>query len=628
MATTTGKRAARETGRARGRRRVVGLTAAAALLVGSLIGGGGPAGAATGTVYARRITGSHLWVSDHALGFCRLDGPGADGTFAINQATCSLAATSPGQPAASGNVVFVPDNAAKGRGVWRLSFNAGTETVGGAVLVAGLPGGKRATATALDAAGNLYVGFIKSGDIYRVPRATGVPGAPVLIGRTTDGRGVSGLAVAGGSLYIAEGTAVTLMRDAATCRPCITEVTDISSTAPTAIANFGDDVLYVAETPGVDSTVLRFTVSSGAEDVYATTGNDGAVSTAFKFVSGLWTDPGTGDLYVGDDPADGAQVFRGHLWLVPPGDPEAPGGGGPPPPPPGALTGSLYASELTSPGGAVVLGGDLWVADHFFGFCRLDPAPATSPPIAPFTINQDTCDTSAVSPGQPSASDNNVYVPDNSSKSLGVWRLTFDPTTRTITGATVLGGCCGLSGNRATATALGPDGNLYVGFIKTGDILRVVNPAGSFSQASVQKVGRTSDGRGVGGIGFVGSDLYMAQGGGVTRISGATGCSGACTAVPTQISAVGPTALTTAGPFVLVADTPASASQVLRFDTGTATTSVYAVSGVLPDGTSVGFRFVSGLYVGGFGTLYVLDDPADGAQVIQGHAWSVAPATP
>src|ERR671928_126943 len=80
----------------------------------------------------------HLWIADHALGFCRVDpsATAAGGNF-VNQNACNLSANSPGQPTydPSTNFVYVPDNSAKGQGVWRLTFNPTSQTVGSPALL-------------------------------------------------------------------------------------------------------------------------------------------------------------------------------------------------------------------------------------------------------------------------------------------------------------------------------------------------------------------------------------------------------------------------------------------------------------------------------------------------------------
>jgi sugar lactone lactonase YvrE len=203
-----------------------------------------------------------------------------------------------------------------------------------------------------------------------------------------------------------------------------------------------------------------------------------------------------------------------------------------------------------------------------------------------------------------------------------VWRLSFDPVTETVGNLTLLaGGAGGLAGNRVTATALGPDGNLYVGFLRNGNILRITNPSGTTQL--VQTAATTSDGRGLSALAFVGPDLYAAEGGAVTKVANAASCS-ACKAVATTSSAAAPTALASDGKSVLyIAETPAIDSAVLRFNVATGAEITFSNTGVFPDGTTTSYKFVTGLSVDNAGNLFVGDDPTDGAQIIQGHVWRV-----
>lgn len=588
-----------------------------------------PAYAATGTLYASGITapsgtvwmGSSLWISDHLLGFCRLD-PQPSGTYAINQTTCtSLVApgiVSPGQPTydAANKLVYVPDNTGKSRGVWRLTFDPALQTVGNPVVLAptaGL-GGNRPTATALGPDGSLYVGFIKSGNIVKINNPAGELQTVVSVGQSSDGRGISGLAFAGSDLYLAEGGAVTKIGPAG---GKAVAVTGIIAGAPTAIASDGVDVLYIAETPTIDSTVLRYTISTNTNDILATSGRFPDLTiTTFKFVSGLGLDT-AGNLYIGDDPSDGVQVLQGHIWSIAAGSVPEVAGAGTPPPPPAMKQGVLNASGITAPAGGLWLGdqttGHLWVSDHLLGLCRLDLQLGGT-----YAINQNTCNAAATSPGQPAydATKNLIYVPDNSANSQGVWRLIYDPVTQTLGNAVLLAPTAGLGGIRPTTVALGPDGNLYVGFIKTGDIKRITNPSGT--SQTVETFGKTSDGRGVSGITFVGPDLYLAEGAAVTRITGGGN------AVPTFIDALAPTAIVSDGVnWIFVADTPIANTNILRYGLNPNTRDIYANIGVLPDGTTKPFQFVSGLAVDSMANLYIGDDPSDGTQVLQGHIWTV-----
>jgi hypothetical protein len=103
--------------------------------------------------------------------------------------------------------------------VVRFVFDPVKETLGATPLIISVPnvtsttkvGGAvtagRPSAVALDAAGNLYVGYTKSGDIMKVPNAmitTSSTPPALLVGSTSDGRGVNALTFHGNNLYVAE----------------------------------------------------------------------------------------------------------------------------------------------------------------------------------------------------------------------------------------------------------------------------------------------------------------------------------------------------------------------------------------------------------------------------------------
>lgn len=588
--------------------------------------------AATGTLYATQITSTggfvwmnkHLWVADHLQGLCRLDLQ-PNGQFLINPNTCNTTAVSPGQPVLdpSGKFVYVPDNSIKSQGIWRLSFDPGTETVSTPVLLAptaGL-GLNKPSSAAFGFDGKLYVGFIKSGQIVRLTNPAGASQAVENVGSSSDLRGVNAIAFTKTDLWVAEGGAVTRILAPQNCSgACVAQPTPVKALAPTALAidrNNGD-LVYVADTDaGGNSTIIRYRISTNVQDIYAHLGvQPNGTSVPFQFVTGLALDPNL-NLFIGDDPSGGAQVLQGRAWRIPNGAaPEPPGL------PPALTTGALYARQITSPAGVLAMGTHVWVSDHVQGFCRLDAQLDGT-----FLINPNTCNGAAASPGQAAfdAATNFVYVPDNSANSIGVWRLAFDPATETVGSATLLAPGLGLGGLRTTAAALGADGNLYVGSIRTGDIKRVVNPAAA--SQTVQTVGRTSDGGGASALTVVGPDLYLAQAGAITRIANVQACAAGCAAQATGVQATAPTALASDGLDVLyVANTNVfGQSTVLRYRISTGVQDVYANKGVFPDGTSAPFTFATALGLDSGGNLFVGDDPTNGAQVVQGHIWRVAP---
>jgi hypothetical protein len=73
----------------------------------------------------------------------------------------------------------------------------------------------------------------------------------------------------------------------------------------------------------------------------------------------------------------------------------------------------------------------------------------------------------------------------------GVLRTALDPTTGALVGPSAyIATTAGLDGSQPTAAALGPDSNLYVGFLKSGNVKRNVSPWAGTTQV-VQSVGNT-----------------------------------------------------------------------------------------------------------------------------------------
>lgn len=590
-----------------------------------LLGYAALARAGAGTRYATGITapggsvwmGSHLWVADHAQGFARLD-LSADGvTYTINPFTASPSVGGPGQPVfdpATG-FIYVGDNSRQTQGVWRLTFDPASETVVDEVLLAPSAGlaGNRPVGLALGPDGNLYASFLKNGSIVRITNPAGQTQTVQSVGSSSDGRRVLALTFLGNDLYLAETAAITRIVNATSalctggCKAKLVRGTE-AITAPGGIATDGT-FLFIADT--VNPYVYRFTISTGTLDFYSTTGMVNGVGVPYEFISSLGFDP-AGNLYVGDDPTEGGFILQGRIFAVAPGPIE------PPPPPPAALTtGNLFASGVTAPAGRAWMGSHLWVADHAQGFCRLD----LSADGVTYAINPFTASLAAVSPGQPTfdTANNFVYVPDNSAQSQGVWRLTFDPASETIVDEVLLAPTAGLGGNRPIGSALGSDGNLYISFLKNGNIVRITNPAGA--SQTVQSVGGSTDGRRVLGLAFVGNDLYLAETGTVSKIANAISatCTGGCKAKAVNIPKVAaPAALAFDGTNLFIADI-----YVYRYNVSTGASVLYAAGGSTPTGASLAFQGTSGLGLDPSGNLYVGDDPTEGAMILQGHIWSV-----
>lgn len=325
-----------------------------------------------------------------------------------------------------------------------------------------------------------------------------------------------------------------------------------------------------------------------------------------------------------------------------------------------AASGTLFGVNVTGPAGGALVDGHFWVSDHSGAFCRMD---LNQNPAPPGVYAESICYIGALpgaqdkpnQMGQPSwdASHNLVYVPDYKSNSLGVWRFSYSPSTQTMVGyPAVIAPNQGLGGLRPDATVLGPDGNLYVGSLNTGDIKRVTNPAGDSSTQTVQTIGKSSLGKRVFGLAFVGNDLYLAETNGLTVIRNATSpnCTGGCQAV----RVAGTPNLETDAVVASGADTVyyAQANSVYRYTMSTGAVVVYANAGTLtPDqvalvaqnpnasnyawgmncnGATCPFAFPSGepsgLSLDSQGNLYVGDDPGLAAGLVggpRGRVWMI-----
>src|SRR4051812_13355864 len=187
---------------------------------------------------------------------------------------------------------------------------------------------------------------------------------------------------------------------------------------------------------------------------------------------------------------------------------------------------------LTAPAGAVQSpDGRWWGSDHLAGFCRV----AGGPPAAPGAIETATCLGGGVpvlpgpasagapvfhdpTPAAPNSGDEMAYVPDSATGSRRVDRLRWNPASGTFSmvDAVTLAGV--EPDQRPAYAALGQDGNLYVGTLRTTAIQEIANPAGPAPAAaivgSVDRLAGLAAGRDATGR----LALYAAEPAGVTRI--------------------------------------------------------------------------------------------------------------
>ena len=139
-----------------------------------------------------------------------------------------------------------------------------------------------------------------------------------------------------------------------------------------------------------------------------------------------------------------------------------------------------------------------------------------------------------------------AYSPERQSKGHGIFRSHFVASTEQFTNGCLIGASA-LGGRRPTATALGPDGQLYIGFETSGDIVRINvgamdNQVQAFPNcAQVEPaevtIGKSEFGNRVSALGLIGNDLYMTGKDGLGVIRNATACSSGCVAAQVPGSA-------------------------------------------------------------------------------------------
>ena len=305
--------------------------------------------------------GGHFWQPDGVLGICRVD-PLPGGTPPWQMTNCQATAKSGGQavvatPAAAlvkslpagARFVFVADSSSKSISVVRYVFDPVKEQLSGALpiqvqnltSVGGGAGGGRPVAIALGPNGtDLYVGYLKSGDIMKIPNATSVTTStpPVVkVGNTSDGKGVNTLLFLNNDLYLAEigGFGISMIPDPqgvtrAACNatsPCkASSLNPQLSFFPGGLATDGSNI-FIGDSPlTTPGSILKWNPATGAVSTYSvnvpayTSSFDNQTRNQYVNPYGLALLP-NGDLIVGDDPAAALVVatvptIQGHIWRV------------------------------------------------------------------------------------------------------------------------------------------------------------------------------------------------------------------------------------------------------------------------------------------------------------------------
>jgi hypothetical protein len=675
-------------------------------------------------------TDGHLWTADVANGFCRVDLQ-PDGTFALAKGVvggCITAGNKASQPTLDARrnpdgtfFVYTCDWAVGSTGCYRLTYDPGAQIMRSATNLAPgqFPTNVKPFSTALGTDGSLYVTSDLTPYVYRItsPNDPSVANQSVQVvavsndstrsraetfacwdtlrGGTTGRPTCAQMASAGNptpDLVLAQKAKVGVVLDAQTCvGVAVDPGTGAPVTAPACVSvdtplrvltpmgaytePGNSDVIFITDSPGTTSQVIRYTISKDTQDSYSNFGvlPDGTVTQyAFAFSPTRGAD---GSLYLGDDPSAGAAAVAGRLWRIPPGAPAdvagAPGAPASPPVPPSQKVGVLNGSGTSFPHGGVwmpgALGGHLWAADNASTFCRMDPNPSPGPSNPPtasgaaFALNSSTCNVFVTKPGQPAYDPKPqpdgthfVYLPDGvaGNKSVGLARLTFDPNggvcgaPETVCNPVIVAPGSGLDGQQAHAAAIDPaTGAVYVGFLNRAttaptEVARVNNP--SSASPTVEFIANAPRHKPVFNLAFVGPDLYLGDNGGLDVVPNAANCvSGACT-VNAVLNVRGPRGMASDGVDKIYMAGPAVPITCVSAPTcpppGTIHTSVqvYSIStgDVFTFTSQAGFLDNSlGLYdvvqmltLDPAGNLFVGDDPAVIGTIFQGRVFEVPAA--
>jgi hypothetical protein len=615
----------------------------------------------------------HLWTSDQAgFGMCRFD-PDVEtpGPHTININTCLSfiggTAFKPGQLAYDpvSNDIYAVDLQVKTQGIFRLHYIPSAdggmgaldllhqEVLGGANSGCSIPGNIPNSAV-LGPDGNLYVGFKRSGDILRVtaPQTEPLPCGNVnVIGSTADQIKNFGLGWINHDLYGGDSVSLWVITNADQCmtaqnglNPCRgIGILQSQTAAPTFVFS---DQIYPATTGTnvyignpTDVTLVNITTQQVTKN-YA---------TGFEFLSGMTLDPADLSLYVADDPTAGKLPVQGRWFDIGNGPPNG-----------GRTAGTLveFASGVTSPAGGVIMSGlainpntgqpyrHFWTSDlGGSGLCRLDP---DMDQPAPHTINPNTC--LAIVAGVPfkpgelayDSTLNNLYAVDLQANTQGIFRLhflpggdgghgTIDPLHTEVLGGNpgaahpTLPADCGIPGNIPNSAVLGPDGNLYIGFKASGDILRIVSPQTEpLPCQNVQVIGTTPDNKKNFGLGWIGHDLFGGDGLSAWIMVGADACATPLSPQACQSNSI----LTgqTAAPTYIITDQlyPAVNGRNLFVGKPGSITLVDTVNLKVTVDYATGFQFLSSMALDPTNlSLYAADDPTEGKVNAQGHWWSV-----
>ena len=308
-----------------------------------------------------------------------------------------------------------------------------------------------------------------------------------------------------------------------------------------------------------------------------------------------------------------------------------------------------------TPGGGVVVGSNFYSGDGAQGFRHWKPADPANPdpinngilvfdPDISKSLGGGTACFLFCSVGQIAYDGNQtVYlaVYDKATgqpfslRSPGINRVVIDPVQGFLEWQGVIAPKSGLAGNETTSVALGPDGNLYVGFLKNGNVVRIVNPLVDPNNDPnktqvVQSVGTAPNGRPVRSMAFVGNDLYLGstESLSVIRNAVATACQGGCNGALLQDGFVGSGHVGIAADGINRVYVSIVGHGVWRYTVSSNAMTQISIGGLNPARAVNLFAFVGGhsnlLQLDRLGNLWIGDDTSDGTVNFSGRIWRIS----
>ncbi len=160
---------------------------------------------------------NNWWVSDEALGFCRIDQNPITGAGTLSHSFHPDPSFIPGQTAATkpdgtgSQFVYVPDASGFTSNIYRFIFTP--DGTGGTLTLNGVLGGTGRRGTTISTValpsgpfndGALYIGYSDDPFIMKITNPSTAPSAPVQVVRTFNGIGVISMAFNGNDLYLSE----------------------------------------------------------------------------------------------------------------------------------------------------------------------------------------------------------------------------------------------------------------------------------------------------------------------------------------------------------------------------------------------------------------------------------------